>query len=60
MNKLLDVKETAALFGVTENSLRGMIRHNLVPFIKLSPKIIRFDLNELESFIEKRKVKPRR
>ena len=60
MTKLIDIKETSSLLGVSENCLRTMIRNHAVPYIKLSPKVLRFDPEELENFIEKRKVKPRR
>lgn len=60
MNKLLTIKETAILLGVTESTLKGMIRRGRVPYIKLSPRVLRFDTVAIDEFLEKRKVKPRR
>ena len=60
MSKLLTIKETAKLLGVTESTLKGMIRRGAIPYIKLSPRVLRFDPEELEEYLEQRRVKPRR
>lgn len=59
MSKLMTIKETAKILGVSESSLKGMIRRGLIPYIKLSPRVLRFEPEVLEEFLEKRKVKPR-
>ena len=60
MSKLLTIKETAKLLAITESSLKGMIRRGTIPYIKLSPKVLRFDPEELDEYLEQRRVKPRR
>ena len=60
MSKLMTIKETAKLLGITESTLKGMIRRGAIPYIKLSPRVLRFDPEELEEYLEQRRVKPRR
>ena len=60
MSKLLTIKETAKLLGITESTLKGMIRRGAIPYIKLSPRVLRFDPEELDEYLDQRRVKPRR
>ena len=60
MSKLMTIKETAKLLGITESTLKGMIRRGAIPYIKLSPRVLRFDPEELDEYLDQRRVKPRR
>lgn len=58
MKKLLNINEAAGFLGVSEGALRGMVKRDYVPYIRLSPKTLRFDEEDLMKLLEKRKVKP--
>lgn len=58
MRKLLKIEEAAEILGVSVGSMQGMVKRNSVPYIRLTPRVIRFDEEELQKFLEKRTVKP--
>ena len=60
MKKLLNINEAATILGVSPEALKAMIKREYVPCIRLSPRVIRFDEDDLLAFLAKRKVKPRR
>lgn len=55
--RLLNVREAARLLGTTPASLYSMVWRREVPFVKLG-RALRFDLIDLEAFIEASKFKP--
>jgi excisionase family DNA binding protein len=52
--RLLSVKETAILLGVTENTVRRLISAKILPALQLGPKgsSIRIPADELERWLE--------
>lgn len=58
MRALLNVQETARLLHIHETNLRRLISKRKIPFIKLEGIGVKFDEEELESWIAKGKVKP--
>ncbi|MEO7863582.1 MAG: helix-turn-helix domain-containing protein [Nitrospirales bacterium] len=46
----LDVRGAAAFLGMSEKTVRGMIERNLLPYRRLSSRLI-FVKNELEGFL---------
>ncbi len=59
MKKLLTIKEAATYLGLSEGSLKGLMRRDCIPYVKLGPRVIRLDEEDLEMLLEERKVKPR-
>lgn len=60
MKRLLTIKEASAFLGLSEDSLKGLMRRDYIPYIKLSPRVIRLDEEDLVKLLEERKVKPHR
>ena len=58
MNPLKDIKFAADFLGLPVSSVRGKISRKEIPFIKIGRRVL-FDLEDLQSFVEKLKVQPR-
>lgn len=57
MNKrLLTPAEAAEYLGRTEDAIRQMVHRRQVPFVKTG-KLLRFDIRDLNEWINERKVK---
>lgn len=54
---MLNVNEVAEMLGLTPGAVRCMARKRQIPHIKLGYKILRFDKNEINAFINQHKVK---
>ena len=60
MKKLLiDTKELSNLLGVSEKTLYGWVHQRKIPFLKMGG-LLRFDLGDIEKWIQKKKVQPSR
>ena len=61
MEKLLNKKEVAEMFGITEAGVNKWIRERKIPFIKLpgSNGAVRFNPSSLEQFLKNRTVNSR-
>jgi len=58
MEKLLiDIKEISNLLGVSEKTLYGWVHQRKIPFLKMGG-LLRFDLSDIEKWIQKKKVQP--
>jgi excisionase family DNA binding protein len=53
--KIMRVKEASTYLGVSESTIRKYVLEKSIPFIKING-IIRFDLNDIENWLEKGKV----
>jgi excisionase family DNA binding protein len=42
--------------GLKRNTLYAMVHHHRIPHIRLSSRMVRFDLDELESWMRSRSV----
>ncbi len=56
--KLLTYKQAAAFLNVELGTLYAWVHHKRVPFIRLSPRTVRFDEAELERWIGSRRQEP--
>jgi len=56
--RLLNVKEAAEYIGSTPGSIYQKVHTRKIPFIKIE-KALRFDIIELEEFIEQKKRESR-
>lgn len=54
--KLVDKKYIAEMLGIKPNTVVKMAQVNAIPHYKLGHRLLRFDLQEIESWVEKRKV----
>ena len=59
MNKrLIKQKEAAECLGLSEATLeRDRWRGGEIPYIKVGPRAIRYDLNQLDAYLESRTVR---
>jgi excisionase family DNA binding protein len=56
--QLVTVQEAARLLAVSVSTLYGWVWQRRVPFIKMG-RALRFDLVDLEAFVEANKQRPR-
>jgi excisionase family DNA binding protein len=54
--RLVDYREAAVYLGVPIGTLRSMVSRKQVPHVRLTARIVRFDLSELDSLIATRRV----
>ena len=59
VNTRLDYKSAAAYLGLSEFTLRRYVSLGFIPYLKLGPKLVRFNIQDLEKWLESRKVKPK-
>jgi len=50
---LVSVREAAVEYGVSEQTIRALIRRGSIPAVKLSPRSTRIDLSALRASMEK-------
>jgi excisionase family DNA binding protein len=55
--RLLNVSEAAEYLGIEEKTLYNWVSLRKIPHVKLGHKLLRFDVNELEGWIEGNTVK---
>lgn len=58
MEKLLDKKEVAEILGVRQKTLERWVQERRIPYVKLTPKCIRFYPADIRAFVEKKVVRP--
>jgi excisionase family DNA binding protein len=56
--RLITIQEASKLLSVSVSTLYGWVWQRRIPFVKLG-RSVRFDIGDLEKFIEKNKLKPR-
>jgi excisionase family DNA binding protein len=56
--RLLTVKQAAQYLAVSVSTLYGWVWQHRIPFVKMG-RSLRFDLTELEQFIDSNRVPPR-
>jgi len=54
--RLLTIKEASEYLGITVNGLYHMVYRREIPFVKIKGRI-RFDLNDIDEWIERNKVR---
>lgn len=56
--RLLTYQEASHVLSIKVNTLYALVSRRELPFIRLSGRMVRFDRDELERWIEERKVEP--
>ena len=56
---LLNYAETSQLLGVKTNTLYAWVSRRVIPFVRLSPRVVRFRPEDLEAWVNERNVLPR-
>ena len=59
-NRLVDADAIADDLGVERKVVLRLVRHQLIPAIRISRKIIRFDLSSVRQELSKLEIKARR
>jgi hypothetical protein len=59
-NRLVDADVIADYLGVERKVVLRLVRHQLIPAIRISRKIIRFDLSSVRQELSKLEIKARR
>lgn len=59
LGNLLTIRELADLLGVSKTHIYSLVAKDRIPYIKLSPKLLRFDRTEIERWIEERSTEER-
>ncbi len=58
-NTRVNYKGAAEYLGLSEFTLRRYVSLGFVPHLKLGPKLVRFNIQDLDKWLESRKVAPR-
>lgn len=53
---LLDINELADYLSVTPKAVRHMVYRRQIPFLRLGPKRVRFDLAEIDAWLADQRV----
>lgn len=56
-HKLIGIQQAADYMGLKVSTLYQWVSQKRIPYFK-SGRLVKFDLNDLDQFIEKSKVKP--
>jgi len=54
---LLTKREIAAILNVSSRTIDNWIREKRIPFLRLSPRLLRFDLRTIQRALEKYEIK---
>lgn len=57
--RLLSYEEAAAYLGVPIGTLRSMVSRRQIPHVRLTARVVKFDLAELDAMIAARRVAAR-
>ena len=52
MNKLLTITELSDYLNIKQRTLYKYVQENYVPHIRIGRKIIRFDINKIDEWLE--------
>ena len=58
MTRYLNYKRAAEYLDMPEGTLRSMVSHGKIPHSRLGPRTVRFDVLELDKWLDGRKVHP--
>jgi excisionase family DNA binding protein len=56
MQKLLDYERAAELLGIPRGTLASMVHRRQVPHLRMGPRLVRFDQDELTAWANERRV----
>lgn len=51
-------KEAAKYTGIPEGTLRSMVSTKAIPHIRIGPRMVLLDLDQLDAFLAERTVRP--
>ena len=54
---LINIKELSESLGVSDKTLYGWVHQKRIPFVKVGG-LLRFDMKDIEKWIQKNKVQP--
>lgn len=54
MKNLLTYKQVAELLRLSERTIRTYVANDKIPYIRFSPKTVRFEMDEIEKWINGR------
>lgn len=57
---MLNVAQVAEKLGVSTYQVYDMVHNRKIPYVKLGRRMLRFDPVEIEIFIDKHRVKPKK
>lgn len=49
--RLTDYEGLSAYLTIPKSTLRARVRNNSMPFIRLGPRLVRFDLDEIDGWL---------
>lgn len=52
--KLVKAQEISTAFGLSLREIRGLVGARQIPFVRLSPRRIRFDVGAIAAWIDRR------
>lgn len=55
----LTYEQTSALLSVKKNTLYAWVSRKVIPFVRLSPRVVRFRRTDLEQWLRAQSVAPR-
>ncbi len=56
--RLLSYSQASEMLNVKVNTLYGWVARKVIPFVRLGPRVVRFDRAELEAWVGARSVQP--
>jgi excisionase family DNA binding protein len=57
LKRFLNIKEAAIYLGISHWTVRDIAGRGEIPPIKVSHKILRFDIKDIDKFMERKKLK---
>ena len=57
MERLLSVKEVSVIFGCKPHLVYKLMRHHGLPSVKISERLFRFRLSDVEQYLKERQNK---
>ncbi len=54
----LNYSQAAELLGVRTGTLYAWVSRRVIPFVRLSPRVVRFDREAIEKWLSERAVQP--
>jgi len=58
--RLVSAKQLAELYGISVKTIFGWTYRKMIPFKRIGPRIIRFDLDEIERWASQNTENPNR
>ena len=56
LKRLIDIKELSEYIGITEGIACVWVCHKKIPYVKVG-RLVKFDLRDIDTWVDKRKIK---